>query len=601
MDLRRKLIFLVSAVAAVLIILVQTESVVSAFDQVGSVQVLEVQVSNSEDDAEERESGGMRIESSDLELTRDDGDQTIGVRFRRVAIPAGSTIEAAYVQFTADDTSREPTRLRLAGEKSLRPGPFDKNRRGLSGRPTTSNSVDWSPAPWERNEAGPRQRTPELKAIIQEIVDQPGWQSGAPMVLLITGAGLRSAASFDGQRRDAPLMHIEFSVDGESRAATPNGEANTAPNGVGAAQRPPAPESDFPREIGPGRVLRVPDDYQAIQTAIEAAEDGDTVLVAPGIYQENLVLSGASITLASHFLNNGDPTFIEQTVIDGRNRDIAIDIRSDLGPGTAIIGFTIRNARDGIRSRSPFDLLHNRITDTRDGVDYEGGGGIVRSNVFDGNGDDAIDLDGDTALLAEGNLILDSGDDGVEIRLHRYEGPTLEITFRDNVISGSDEDGVQLIDYPGLSSRVLRFERNLITANRMAGIGMTSDGNSRQTFEAADVLEPVIISHNTISGNDHGISGGDAVSLRNNIVMKSKVGLKGVDGSSTVSHLLLWQNEVPVLDSNIGAADSVLEAEPLLDEEYRPLPGSPAIDAGTDVGLPFQGKAPDLGFFESAE
>lgn len=600
MGVRRKMIFTVAAAAAVVIVLVQTESVVSAFDQTGAVQTLEIRVSDSEDDAEERVNGGMRIESSDLELTRDDGAQTIGMRFRAVAIPVGSTISAAHVQFTADGSSREPTELTLAGEKSPEPKTFGENRKELSSRPRTSNTVDWSPPAWERNETGPGQRTPDLRAVIQEIVDQPGWRSGSPIVLLITGTGLRSAASFDGKSRAAPLLHVEFSVAANPDVTARNEEAGTAPNPEGA-QGPPVLGQGSRSETGTGEVLRVPEDFPDIQSAVEAAEDGDTVLVAPGIYQENLVLSNASIILASHFLTTGDPAFIEQTIIDGRNRDIAVDIRSDLGPGTAIVGFTIRNARDGIRSRSPFNLSNNRITDTRDGVDYEGGGGIARDNVFDGNGDDAIDLDGDTALLAEGNLILDSGDDGVEIRLHSYEGPTLEVIFRDNVISGSDEDGIQLIDYPGLSSRVLLFERNLITSNKMAGIGMTSNGSSLQTFEAADVLEPVFIRHNTISDNDHGVSGGDAVTLQNNIVMRSRVGLKGVDGASSVSHLLLWQNDVPFVDSNIAGTDTLLEAEPMLDEEYQPLPGSPAIDAGIELGMPFQGTAPDLGFFETAD
>jgi hypothetical protein len=34
--------------------------------------------------------------------------------------------------------------------------------------------------------------------------------------------------------------------------------------------------------------------------------------------------------------------------------------------------------------------------------------------------------------------------------------------------------------------------------------------------------------------------------------------------------------------------------------DFRLRAGSPAIDAGVDVGLPFQGDAPDIGAYESS-
>jgi hypothetical protein len=49
--------------------------------------------------------------------------------------------------------------------------------------------------------------------------------------------------------------------------------------------------------------INVPDDYSTIQAAIDASNDGDTVLVAPGVYVENLVLE-VEIVLASHAIND---------------------------------------------------------------------------------------------------------------------------------------------------------------------------------------------------------------------------------------------------------------------------------------------------------
>ena len=42
------------------------------------------------------------------------------------------------------------------------------------------------------------------------------------------------------------------------------------------------------------------------------------------------------------------------------------------------------------------------------------------------------------------------------------------------------------------------------------------------------------------------------------------------------------------------------DVDPLL-EDYYPQEGSPVIDAGVDVGLPYNGTAPDIGAFEFRE
>jgi hypothetical protein len=37
--------------------------------------------------------------------------------------------------------------------------------------------------------AGPDQRAPDLSAVIQDIVDRLGWESGNGLVLIVTGSG----------------------------------------------------------------------------------------------------------------------------------------------------------------------------------------------------------------------------------------------------------------------------------------------------------------------------------------------------------------------------------------------------------------------------
>src|SRR5918998_156873 len=75
----------------------------------------------------------------------------------------------------------------------------------------------------------------------------------------------------------------------------------------------------------PSGTIRVPEDYATIQEAVNAAGDGDTVLVGPGTYAGGIVISGKSITLASYYHTSGDTSFIDQTIINGGSPGIYVD------------------------------------------------------------------------------------------------------------------------------------------------------------------------------------------------------------------------------------------------------------------------------------
>ena len=81
--------------------------------------IIEVRVSASSDDAEQRISGYVSLTSSDLELVFDgEGDQKVGMRFNGITIPRGATITKAWVQFQVDEVSTDPTSLFIQGEEA---------------------------------------------------------------------------------------------------------------------------------------------------------------------------------------------------------------------------------------------------------------------------------------------------------------------------------------------------------------------------------------------------------------------------------------------------------------------------------------------------
>ena len=178
----------------------------------GVPQTIDVRINDNLNDAEQRPNGGMRLNSSDLELTEDDDEnQTVGMRFTGVSIPQGATITNAYIQFQVDQTSSVPTSLTLVADDSDNSAAFTTQANNLTSRPQTSASASWNPAPWTtKGAAGVAQRTSDLANIVQEVVDRPGWTSGNALSVLVFGSGERTAEAHNGDSAGAPLLHVEF-------------------------------------------------------------------------------------------------------------------------------------------------------------------------------------------------------------------------------------------------------------------------------------------------------------------------------------------------------------------------------------------------------
>ncbi len=90
-------------------------------------------------------------------------------------------------------------------------------------------------------------------------------------------------------------------------------------------------------------ILHIPDDFSTIQQGINASVNGDTVLVAPGTYYENINFNGKSIVVASHYLATGDTSYIAQTVIDGSQSGTVVTIASGEDSTTTLCGFVVTN------------------------------------------------------------------------------------------------------------------------------------------------------------------------------------------------------------------------------------------------------------------
>ena len=90
-------------------------------------------------------------------------------------------------------------------------------------------------------------------------------------------------------------------------------------------------------------LINVPNELPTIQQALNMSMDGDTILVQPGTYFENINFSGREVTLASCFLTTNDTSYIHNTIIDGQGEGSVVRFENGETVSAQLIGFTIQN------------------------------------------------------------------------------------------------------------------------------------------------------------------------------------------------------------------------------------------------------------------
>ncbi len=197
---------------------------------------LDYRIASGADDVEESlGTGFMYIDSSDIELGEDpgfNGAQTVGLRFQNLYVPQGATINAAYLVFTVDETnSVDATDVVIRAQAADDAPAFSSTAHDLTDRALTVASVPWSIPAW--NAVGATQQSPDLSAVLQEIVDRGGWSPYNSVAFVIGGTGHRTAESYEGAPSSGALLHVEYTTEAApGQAPTPQGALSRKVHGA---------------------------------------------------------------------------------------------------------------------------------------------------------------------------------------------------------------------------------------------------------------------------------------------------------------------------------------------------------------------------------
>jgi hypothetical protein len=282
--------------------------------------------------------------------------------------------------------------------------------------------------------------------------------------------------------------------------------------------------------------IHVPADQPTIQAAINVASNGDTVLVAPGTYVENINFAGKAITVKS---SNG----AKVTIIDGAQKDSVVTFNHSETNKSVLKGFSIQNglAKGGegggiaVESSSP-TIANNTITHNAAcngiGIAVDFGSPIIQKNkiIFNvlqtcsgGIGGGGISIGGAASAQILGNTISDNSipnADGGRISLFAAGTPLIQGNLiRRNKCGGS---GGGIVMFNQSDANVIN---NVITNNTAfsgGGIYWLTPSGTRGPF----LVNNTLVANNSVSteGSEIFADGFDINALVINTIIVGKSG-----------------------------------------------------------------------------
>ncbi|MFZ4463944.1 MAG: T9SS type A sorting domain-containing protein [Bacteroidales bacterium] len=146
----------------------------------------------------------MGWEGEDLNI------MTTFLRYQNVGIPQGATIDSAFINFYAHEDEADEARITIFAEATDNSALFVETET-ITSRVWTNASISWTiTEPWVMWQP---YRTPELKSLIQEVVNRQNWSDGNSLTLFFRGED-QGASLLDNARDFESFENIEDPDDG---------------------------------------------------------------------------------------------------------------------------------------------------------------------------------------------------------------------------------------------------------------------------------------------------------------------------------------------------------------------------------------------------
>ena len=239
--------------------------------------------------------------------------------------------------------------------------------------------------------------------------------------------------------------------------------------------------------------IKVPADQPTIQDGINAAVNGDTVLVAPGTYNENINFNGKAIVVKS----SGGP---KATIIDGGSLGAVVTFSTGETNGAVLSGFTLQHgSSSGVYMHFASPAVKNNIIANNKG-DWGAGMYIlgastaqVLRNTFVGNvassGGGAIGLFAAGSVRIENNRITKnngSGQGGAIWMVNEADEIIVQNLMYDDVASSGTEFYSSI---PQSTTGYRLINNTIVSTNRNADATVVADGFNTN----AEIINNVIV------------------------------------------------------------------------------------------------------------